>query len=317
MGKLLHSADYLREYPGSRTAIFAYFKMDSMEIRPFIRDLRIQAATQARLNREFYPQIALETERLSLPAFTRELSRRGSPLDVKMRQMAGEIARYREQGKWFFIRPFSEMNDATLNTPWEFGNRKYHNTPADLAAAWTLLRRVFDEEGATNALFIFSPLAAHGVHRQPEVLAALNLIPVGSIDAFSMNLYSRPRSAYGGNGAEPIPFAELAHTWMNVLAHSRHKGLPLAVAEMGISSQASDAQRAKWVREAFNFGRAHRFVLLTYFNFPHRYWEIQEGTQAGSVLKEEINREITNIEFTKHTARPVKATINPDSALPE
>ena len=218
MGKLLHSADYLREYPGSRTAIFAYFKLDSMDISPFIRDLRMQAATQARLNRDFYPQIALETEHLSLPAFTRELSRPGSPLDIKVRALASEIARYRDQNKWFFIRPFSEMNDGTATTPWEFGSPNQHNTPADLAAAWSGLRRVFDAEGATNALFMFSPLAAHGVHREAEVLDALNRIPVGQIDCFSLNLYSRPRSAYGGNGAEPIPFAEIAHQWMSALA---------------------------------------------------------------------------------------------------
>ena len=290
MGKLLHSADYLRKYPGSRTAIFAYFKLDSMDIGPFIRDLRIQAATQARLNRDFYPQIALETEHLSLPAFTHELSHPGSPLDIKVRALASEIARYRDQNKWFFIRPFSEMNDGTATTPWEFGNPTQHNTPAKFASAWLLLRRIFDEEGATNALFLFSPLAAHGVHREKEVLDALDRIPVGQIAAFSLNLYSRPRSAYGGNGAEPIPFAELAHQWMRVLAHSRHKGIPLAIAEMAVSSQASDAQRAKWLREAFHFGRTHNFVMMTYFNFPHRYWEIHAGTQAGDALDVEINR---------------------------
>ncbi len=179
MGKLLHIADYLRDYPGSRTAILSYFKMDSMDAGALIRDLRVQASIEAEAHRDFTPQIALETEHLSLPAFTRELSRSGSPLDRNARLLASEIARYRDQNKWFFIRPFSEMNDATLNTPWEFGNRKYHNTPADLAAAWMLLRRVFDEEGATNALFIFSPLAANGVHRQDEVLDALNRIPLG------------------------------------------------------------------------------------------------------------------------------------------
>ena len=314
MGKLLHITDYLRDYPGSRTAILSYFKMDSMDANDLIRDLRIQVAIEAKSGREFFPQIALETEHLSLSAFTRELSRSGSPLERNARLLASEVARYRDRNKWFFIRPFSEMNDATLNTPWEFGNARYHNTPADLAAAWMLLRRVFDEEGATNALFIFSPLAANGVHRQAEVLDALNRIPVGGIDAFSMNLYSRPRSAYGGNGAEPIPFAELAHIWMNVLAHSRHKNIPLAIAEMGISSQASDAQRAKWLREAFQFGRNHHFVMMTYFNFPHRYWEIHPDTQAGRTLKEEIDRETAKNTFTNPAAQPSNLNTGSDSA---
>lgn len=304
MGKLLHMADYLQEYPGSRTAILSYFKMDSMDVRALIADMRVQAARQTRVNRDFAPQIALETARLSLPAFTRELGRRGSPLDMTIRLLASEIARYQPQNKWFFIRLFSEMNDATLNTPWEFGNSAHRNTPEDFAAAWTLLRRVFNQEGATNALFIFSPLAAHGVHRQSEVLAALNRIPPGSIDAFSLNLYSRPRKAYGENGAEPYSFSELAQPWLNVLSRSRHKGIPLAIAEMGISSQASDAQRAKWLRQAFQFGRSHRFVMMTYFNFPHRYWEIHPQTQAGAVLREEINREAAKQSEVPKTLTP-------------
>ncbi len=41
----------------------------------------------------------------------------------------------------------------------------------------------------------------------------------------------------------------------------------------------------------FNSAASHHFVMMTYFNFPHRYWEIHPDTQAGDALKEEINRE--------------------------
>ena len=60
---------------------------------------------------------------------------------------------------------------------------------------------------------------------------------------------------------------------------------------MAVSSQATDAQRAKWLREAFHFRRTHNFVMMTYFNFPHHYWEIHAGTQAGAILDAEINRD--------------------------
>ena len=49
-----------------------------------------------------------------------------------------------------------------------------------------------------NAVFVFSPLAAHGVQRDAEVLATLNAIPPGYIDAFGLNVYSRPMSTLAG-----------------------------------------------------------------------------------------------------------------------
>lgn len=289
LGQIIHMSDYLRAYPGSRTAILSYLKLDTEDVYSVVRDLKIHADMQERAGREFWPQISLETHRLNLKALHRELSRRGSQVDGNVRTLAREIARYRDRNKWYFIRPFCEMNDATPWAHWEFGNKKHVNTPAQFAEVWKLLRNAFDEEGATNAVFLFSPLAARGVHRHKEILATLNKIPVGSIDAFSLNLYSRPMTAYGGTSPEPISFAQLARPWMKVLASSKHRGIPLAVAEMAVSNQASDAQRAKWLRDAFRFGRANGFVMMTYFNFPHRYWHIEDLTLASLALKDGMN----------------------------
>ena len=285
MGQSMHMSDFLRDYPDSRTAILCYLKMDTGNVHAMVEYMRMQAEAQARSRRDFWPQVALETGQLSLAEFNRELGRRGSQVDRSVRALASEIARYRRQKKWFFIRPFSEMNDATEDCPWEFGNKAHSNTPEELATAWILLRETFDEEGATNAIFVFSPLAAFHVHRESQVLAALSLIPRGYIDAFGLNVYSRPRTAYGGSSGEPLSFAELVQPWMKLLDSSKHRGIPLAVPEMGISNQASDELRAKWLREAFGFARSHGFVLMTYFNYPHRYWQIEDQSLAGEALR--------------------------------
>lgn len=290
VGQIMHMADYLKEHPGSRTAILSYLKMDSEDVYQVTANLRRNADLQERNGREFHPQIALETRALDLVSFYRELSQRGSQVDRCVRTLAREIALQRERNKYYFIRPFAEMNDGTTWAPWEFGNKKYKNTPDRFASAWRLLRDTFDEEGATNAIFIFSPLAAYGVHHTEEVLATLNKIPAGYIDAFSLNLYSRPMTAYGGTSPTPVPFTQLAKPWMQLLAKSQHRGIPLAIAEMAVSNQASDAQRAIWLRDAFAFARANGFVMLTYFNFPHRYWQIHADTQAGEALRAEMNR---------------------------
>ena len=287
MGKVMRLSEYLADYPGARTAL-SYLKLDRPGAEEAVDSLQIQARIAERGKRDFWPQIALETEVLGLAEFRRELAQPGSLVEKNVRALARAIAAYRDRNKWFFIRPFSEMNDATETAPWEFGDAGRHNTPQDFAAAWKLLRETFDAEGATNAIFIFSPLAAHNVHREKEVLQALNQIPPGTIDAFGMNLYSRPETAYGGASQAPIPFATLAQHWTKVLAKSRHGGIPCAIAEMGVSNQATDAARAKWLEEAFRYARSHNFILLTYFNYPHPYWQLPEHTQASAALGNEM-----------------------------
>jgi len=289
VGNLMHMEDFLRAYPGSRTSILSYMKLDSFDVDAAVQYMRWNASTQAQMGREFWPQVALETSGLGLAEFRRQLAQPGSKVDRSIRLLAREIAKYRRDRKWFFIRPFSEMNDGTLSNPWEFALKDRHNTPNDLAAIWMLLHRAFDEEGADNAVFVFSPLAAYSVHHEAEVLETLNLIPLGMIDVYGLNVYSRPMTAYRGASPDPIPFAQLAQPWLNVLAQSKHRGLPLAVSEMAVSNQATDDRRATWVREAFNYARKHEFVMVTYFNYPHPYWHIDDNTLAGQVLRAEIN----------------------------
>jgi len=289
IGTVMHMADYLGQYQGSRTAIFAYLSMDSPDCLSLVRNLRAQSDIQDRLGREFWPQLCLEVRSLSLSAFSRELAHTGSQTNKNVHALARTIATYRDRGKWFFLRPFCEMNDATPTCPWEFGHHRHKNTPADLATAWKELRDAFDEEGATNAIFIFSPLAAYGVHRESETLSALNLIPSGYIDAFGLNVYSRPMTAYGGASKAPISFEVLVQPWLCLLDGSKQRGIPLAVPEMGVSNQASDAARAEWLRTAFHFARSHGFVLVTYFNYHHRYWQIDTNTLTGQALKHELD----------------------------
>jgi hypothetical protein len=285
VGMSMTMPDYLAAFPNARTSIFAYLKLDTPEVEAMVSYLDIQVEAQQQAGRDFWPQIALETGHLTLSRFRHELAQPDSLVARNVRLLAANVARYRDSKKWFFIRPFCEMNDGTLENPWEFANPNVTNTPADFAAAWKLLRETFAAEGASNAIFIFSPLAAHHVHHEKEVLTALNLIPPGYIDAYGPNVYSRPLTAYGGASPEPIPFATLAQPWLDLLARSRHRGIPLAVPEMGVSRQASDARRASWLRSAFRFARAHNFVLMTYFNYTHPYWQIDETSQAGATLR--------------------------------
>ena len=289
MYKEMNHRQLLEKYPGSRTSILSYVKLDidaaKGDVRSTVRQLRYEANDHERMKREFWPQIALETQSLSLAALRQELASPGSQVDDNLRTLARAIAQYRDKHKWFFIRPFSEMNDEEGS--WEFANKQFVNTPQDFAAVWKLIREVFDEEGATNAIFIFSPLAAYHTHHEQEILKALNLIPSGYIDAFGLNVYSRPLSAYGRNSAAPISFAELAAPWIKLLTSSKHHGIPLAIPEMGVSQEASDSDRSQWLRQAFAFARGHNFVMLTYFNVPGGVgWTVEDGSLAEETLRQ-------------------------------
>ncbi len=289
MGSMMHMSDYLKTYKSSHTAIYGYFKMDDPKGGELIRHLADQGRIQERMGRDFWPQIALETKNLSLAAFITELARPGTVTHENVRMLARTIASLRSGTQPVFVRPFSEMNDGTDFAPWEFATKRFRNTPEQLATAWKLLHDTFEAEGATNAIFIFSPLAAYQVHHEAETKKALNLIPEGYIDAFGLNVYSRPMTAYGGSQRQPISFAELATPWLNLLADTRHRGIPLAVSEMAVSNQASDADRAEWLRNAFHFTRQHGYVLVTYFNYDHRYWTIRPNTYAFAALNREMN----------------------------
>lgn len=289
MGTLMHMSDYLAAYKGSRTAIFAYIKMDDPKAGSLIRNFGSQARIQSSKGREFWPQVSLETKGLPLDAFIRELSRPGSVTQGNVRLLARTIAACKAENRHVFVRPFSEMNDGTDFCPWEFAHKRYHNTPAQFAAAWKLLRDTFDSEGATNALFIFSPLAAYSVHHERETVEALNLIPPGYIDIFGLNVYSRPMTAYGGSSPKPVAFDTLVTPWLQLVQGTKHRGIPYAVSEMAVSNQAADVYRSEWLRYAFRFARTHGFIMATYFNYPHRYWSIDPNSVAGWALAQELN----------------------------
>ena len=56
----------------------------------------------------------------------------------------------------------------------------------------------------------------------------------------------------------------------------------------GCVNQASDTARAAWLRSAFQFAHSRKFVLVTYYNYRHRYWQIDRNTRAGEALRREI-----------------------------
>jgi len=70
--------------------------------------------------------------------------------DAEIRRWAKQIKAF---GQQLYFRPMSEMNGDW--TSWSGGVNG--NQPQDYIAAWRRLRQIFQQEGATNAQFVWSP----------------------------------------------------------------------------------------------------------------------------------------------------------------
>ncbi len=267
------------------STFLSYGGMDSTTLDSTMANLRNQSEIMARNNRDLAPQIALEINHTNLSEFIRDIQDPDSEVRARVQALGRQV---KDWGKRIYIRPFSEMNDGSEGATWELGNRsRGSNTAAQLAKAWVLLHDVLDQEGATNALYTFAPLAARSVGRRAEMAETLRQIPRGYIDAFGLNVYTRPLRHYGENSDRYVPFSELVQPWLAIQENSPHRGLPRMVPEMACSTQGSEAERARWIREAFQYGKEHSFKSMTYFNASEK-WSLPEGGLGEQALKDSI-----------------------------
>jgi len=140
------------------------------------------------------PQIGFESNSYDLPTMRRALVSKGilpettqaeTRSNACYRQLAAWAVYLKDKGPVNF-RPLSEMNDAS--GAWQLG--KPGNTPKDFAAVWNGMHSLFDELGATNLRWTFTPLGVAGNPRLGLVRQALKSIPRGNIDNVGINPYA-------------------------------------------------------------------------------------------------------------------------------
>lgn len=163
------------------------------------------------------------------------------------------------------LRPLSEMNDDTAGS-WCF---KHHaeNTPQTYASAWVHLFNLTRLSGATNATFVFAPLAYDGTTvKGPEVADTLRRILAlnpRAIQALGVNTYAGKQP----NG-KPFSFETAVKPWLALFQSVGLKDQPLVVPEMGINRVdfPEDKVRADWIRDAFRKAKSLGFRSVTYFH---------------------------------------------------
>jgi hypothetical protein len=171
-----------------------------------------------------------------LSAFTRQRgqSPRGSlrriasgEFDAYIRAWARGAVRY---GDPFLLRPGHEPTN-----PWYAWAPQHGNSAADYRAFWARVHRIFRQEGARNALFVWTPYGLQDHEWFPGV---------SQVDWIGFDLFN-----YGGHSEQGtwLDFYTLAK-----LAYDAYRGLerPMLVAEVGTSSAGGN--KADWIRDMFH-----------------------------------------------------------------
>ena len=156
-------------------------------------------------------------------------------------------------GEPIYLRFAHEMNYS--NYPWSAGVNG--NTAEDYIAAWHHVHTIFQEEGAINAVWVWSP----GVSYQGTT--ALSLLYPGDdyVDILALDGY---------NGGTELPWGGWKSLeeifWPSYLEVAGMSAKPIMIAET--ASVEAGGSKAQWIREAITAIRYRfpRIVALVWFN---------------------------------------------------
>jgi Glycosyl hydrolase family 26 len=163
-----------------------------------------------------------------------------------------------------FIRYFAEM-DGSRNQPWVRG-------PASFIRAWRHIHRVFDAEGATNAVWVWCPNATGFTWGD-----AAAYYPGGRfVDWICADGYNW---APGQAGAQWRSFGQVFADWYRF---GVAKDRPLMIGETGVQ-EAGPGEKAAWIDQA-HAQMKRRFPAIrafVYFNADNDYpWWIDSSPSA-------------------------------------
>lgn len=203
-------------------------------------------------------------------------------LDGEIRRWAREL---RDFGYPVRIRPMSEMNGDW--TSWS--GAVNGNVPSDYIPAWRHVHDIFEQEGASNVKWVWSP------NRDSSTEAAQN----------TFNTYY-PGDAYvdyigmsGYNWGTMYSTQAWISSWQSfaeVFAYSydvfaSRSGKPLMISE--VASTEAGGDKAAWITDAFNQlpARFPRFESITWFNlYKETDWRVNSSAASLAAFRDAIGR---------------------------
>jgi beta-mannanase len=189
--------------------------------------------------------------------------------DALIDRWAAQIAAY---GHPVMLRFAAEMNGDWL--PWSTGVNG--NGPGDYVAAWRHVRERFRMAGATNALFVWNPIAAY------EGSTPLADLYPGDADWVAVDGYNWGATRSWGWQS----YAGVLAPTVRALA-ALAPGRPVMIAEIGC---APDRRKAVWITDALDSAQADGVDAVVWFEYAKETdWRLAENGStaraARSVLK--------------------------------
>jgi mannan endo-1,4-beta-mannosidase len=170
--------------------------------------------------------------------------------DAYIRSWARGLASY---GKPVRLRFAQEMNGNWY--PWSVGS--YGNRGAEFVAAWRHVHDLFRAAGATNVLWVWSPVAL------AESITAQEYPGDRYVDMVGLSLF---------NGGAQLKY----NRWQTFAAKIRRPlavvqriapDKPVEISEVGVAERGGD--KARWIREMFQtLATTPQIVSLIWFNVP-------------------------------------------------
>lgn len=157
--------------------------------------------------------------------------------DGYIREWARQAVRF---GKPFFLRPGHEMSN-----PWYAWSLQHGNSPEAFKAFWRHVYRIFKDEGANNAVFVWNPYTPADTVFFPGAdcvdWIGLDVFNFGTLsqDGYWMDFYTVTKLLY--DAVKPY-------------------GKPVLVAEAG--SAANGGSKRDWYRDLFHSIAAGNFPLI-------------------------------------------------------
>ena len=203
--------------------------------------------------------------------------------DTYIKQWASEAANVK---KTVFVRLGHEMND-----PYRYPWGPQNNKPEDFVAMWKHVHRIFDEAGAQNVVWVWSP---HPAYRQfMEYYPGDDLVDwvgVGTLNYGTVATWSQWWS-----------FKEIFGNYYNELAAFNK---PIVISELGCLSVGGD--RVSWFADAFQLLEKEYSMVrgLIFFNNSN------DNTTTNKSLDWQIQNDSTLVKTISKGLVSLTKTVN-------
>lgn len=144
---------------------------------------------------------------------------------------------------------YIETNDLNIY----FGDPNKADGPERFAAAWNHIHKIFNEEGADNVIWVWSPNWISGPRAEDESWNILSAYYPGDdqVDWIGTSIYYR-----GDGGNQWLSFSEMFNHPLPgpsmAKFHEMHPDKPVMIAEIGAAEKSDDATaKPEWIKNTF------------------------------------------------------------------